>query len=341
MVLPDEALTGASSRHGTALPDGEHERVAVLEWGGWKGFLLSHVLGDEVLRIPTDPFLEFPEEQFDRVCNTSTTVCFQINLSVRDRLPLRISELTERFEERGIYVVNGRIQDIRKSTLQKHLLALGLHSPRADRSGPSDEMLFVKTDLNFGGDLERDLPRANIVSAGIEHLISPDIGAYHYKAVERGKLDEQVWTDPTVVVEKYITNSENSFYRAYFSGKQIIIVHAFNASIIKKIADDARDTNFVSELDFLSAGTDGLPISAALKRDIATFVENTPMEFGCIDIVHDGQDKHYIVDLNLTPYSGSDSDDAELHDFLRLGIIAPTQRRMHRCSMDSPLVRSS
>jgi hypothetical protein len=302
--------------------------VAVLEWRAWDGFLLAHVLSDDAVRIETDPFREFPSEQFDRVCDSVTTVCFQINLSVRGRLPLRIRDLTNRFAERGVYVVNGLVQDIRKSTLQAHLEAIGLPSLKAAPSGSSDEILFVKTDLNYGGDLERRLPPESIAACGFEHLISPDIGAYYYKTVERGELQEDVWNDPAIVVEKYVTNAENSFYRVYFSGKQVIIVKAFAPGVIKKLSADPRDTNFVTDLDHLKAGTDELQISATLKRDVATFVENTPVDFGCIDIVHDGHDKHYIIDLNLTPYAGKkEKNDSYLTNFLRLGITSPPQRK--------------
>jgi hypothetical protein len=310
--------------------------VAVLEWQAWEGFLLAHVLGDEAVRIETDPFREFPSVQFDRVCDSVTAVCFQINLSVRGRLPLRIRDLTNRFVERGVYVVNGLVQDIRKSTLHAHLEAIGLSSLKAAPSGPSDEILFVKTNLNYGGELERWLPPESIATAGLQHLISPDIGAYYYKTVERGRLEEDIWTDPALVVEKYVTNTENSFYRAYFSGKRVIIVKAFAQGIIKKLSNDPRDTNFVTDLEHLRAGTDKLPISAALKRDVATFVERTPVEFGCIDIVHDGKDKHYIIDLNLTPYAGTKVPDVYLINFLRLGITDPPQRKLNDF-VNSPL----
>src|ERR1700754_1296406 len=89
------------------------DKVAVLEWQAWDGFLLKHVLGEQAVRVETDPFREFPSVQFERLCDSFTTVCFQINLSVRGRLPLRVRDLTTRFVERGIYVVNGHVQDIR------------------------------------------------------------------------------------------------------------------------------------------------------------------------------------------------------------------------------------
>jgi hypothetical protein len=312
------------------------DRVAVLEWQAWDGFLLTHVLGEHAVRIETDPFREFPSVRFDRVCDSFETVCFQINLSVRGRLPLRIRDLTNRFLERGVYVVNGLVQDIRKSTLHAHLEAIGLPSLKAAPTGSPDEILFVKTDLNYGGELERWLPPESIAAGGLEHLIAPDFGAYHYKTVKRGILQEGVWTDPALVVEKYVTNAENSFYRVYFSGKQVIIVKAFAPRVIKKLSDDPRDTNFVTDLEHLEAGTDKLPISRTLKRDVATFVGNTPVEFGSIDIVHDGHDGHYIIDLNLTPYAGLKKHDAFLTNFLRLGITNPPQRKPSDC-VNSPL----
>jgi hypothetical protein len=327
MVITDEDVAGRRA---------SDDKIAVLEWRAWKGFLLAHVLGDDAVRIETDPFSEFPPEDFDRISDSFNTVCFQINLSVRSRLPLGIRELTNRFVERGIHVVNGVVQDIRKSTLHAHLDAIGLASLKALPSGPADEILFVKTALNYGGDLERWLPPEQIAAAGFEDLISSEIGAYHYSTVKRGMAGEDIWTDPAIVVERYVSNSEDSFFRVYFSGERVVIVKAFAPGIIKKLSNDARDTNFVSDLEHLKAGTDNLPISRTLTADVATFVENTPVDFGCIDMVHDGHDHHYIVDLNLTPYAGTRVYDRYLNQFLRAGITEPSQRKVIRF-LDSPL----
>jgi hypothetical protein len=339
MVIADDgSSTRGWSGDATSQSGQAGGTVAVLEWRAWDGFLLTHVLRDDAVRIETDPFREFPSAEFDRICDSFTTVCFQINLSVRGRLPLRIRDLTNRFVERGLYVVNGLVQDIRKSTLHAHLEAIGLASLKAAPSGSPEEILFVKTDLNYGGDLERWLPPESIAVAGFERLISSGIGAYRYKTVERRMLEESTWTDPAIVVEKYVGNAENSFYRVYFSGEQVIIVKAFAPGIIKKLSNDPRDTNFVTDLEHLKAGTDDLPISAKLKADVATFVEKTPVEFGCIDLVHDGHDKHYIIDLNLTPYAGKRVHDVFLNNFLRLGIMNANQRKP-AVSIRTPLAR--
>ncbi len=318
--------------------DPKRSAIAVLEWRAWDGFLLSHVLGKKAVRIETDPFREFPSAQLDFLCDSFTTVCFQINLSVRNRLPLRIGDLTNRLVKRGVYVVNGLVQDIRKSTLHAHLEIIGLPSAKATPSGSADEVLFVKTNLNYGGELERWVPAGDIAAGGLEHLVSNDLGAYQYQTVARGMIEERIWTDQSIVVEKYVTNDEDSFYRVYFSGEQIIIVKAFAQGIIKKLSGDPRDTNFVTDLEAIKTGTDGLPISEKLKNIVATFVELTPVEFGCIDIVHDGRDHHYIIDLNLTPYAGKRKHDPFLTNFLRMGITDPT-RRKPEIFLDSPLAK--
>jgi hypothetical protein len=321
-----------------AMPsEGATSTVGVLEWRAWNGFLLSHVLGENAVRIETDPFAKFPDAEFDRICESCSIVCFQINLSVRRQLPLSIGEYTDRFRKRGVYVVNGVVQDIRKSALHAHLEAIGLPSLKASPSGAADEILFIKTDLNYGGDLERWLPAEEIAAGGFDHLISRELGAYHYQTVERRMVQNDVWSDPAIVVEWYVTNSEDSFYRVYFSGKQVIIVKAFAPSIIKKLSGDPRDTNYVTDLEHLKAETDGhLELNANLKRTLATFVEKTPVEFGSIDIVHDGRDHHYIIDLNLTPYAGTRPHDWFLTNFLRMGIVDPTRRKAE-IFLDSPL----
>ena len=309
----------------------------MLEWGAWDGFLLPNLLGDTGVRIATDPFRPLPEADFETVCRRATAVCFHINLSLRRRLPLEVEKLTERFAQRGLDVVNGRALDIRKSALHAHLEAIGLPSARATRNGAPDETLFLKTDLNYGGEPERWLPVDRLAETGLGELVSADLGPHSYRSVCRRDVPESAWTDPSLVVEKFVTNPEDSFFRVYFSGKQIVIVKAFARGAIKKLVDDPRDTNFVSDLEYLRDGSDRLALSARLKRDVVTFVDRTPADFGCIDIVHDGRDRHFVVDLNLTPYAGRHRRSTDLEAFLRLGITRTQRRKTTISSTESPL----
>ena len=188
-------------------------------------------------------------------------------------------------------------------------------------------MLFVKTELNHGGAKEKTLSPELQKRIGLEGLLT-DTGPYDYRIDTRTNICTDVWTNPALVVERYIDNSEGSFYRVYFCGKQFVIVKAYASEIIKKIAADPRDTNYVSELDYLKDGTDELPISPRLKSEVATFIDKTPLEFGCLDIVHDDRENYTIVDLNLTPSADSGDPDEQLSKFLKLGITEACQRKI-------------
>ncbi|NKC11982.1 MAG: hypothetical protein GKR94_07205 [Gammaproteobacteria bacterium] len=126
-----------------------------------------------------------------------------------------------------------------------------------------------------------------------------------------------------MIVERLVTNPEGSFYRVYFCGRQIIIAHAFTSGLIKKLSGNPRDTNHVSEMDYMLDGSDGLSISSRLKREVAIFVQRSPIDYGCLDIMHDGWDNYYVIDPNLTPTGAAKDIDSRLLHFLKHGILHP------------------
>ena len=308
--------------------------IAVLKWQTCTG-LFRFILGDEADIIDVDPFSECSTELFERLCRDYSIVCFQIDLSHFRTLPIAPQSLSRRLRKQGLHVVNGRILDIRKSALHQHLETIGLNSPRALEQGDPEERLFVKSNLNFAGVMESGLAPGLQKQLGFDRLL-PDIGPYDYHILRRKDLAEQVWHDPTLVVEKFISNVEDSFYRVYFCGKQIVVVKGYTAARIKKIADDPRDTNYVSELDYYLDGSDGLPLSPQLKAQVGGFIHKTPVEFGCLDIMHDGKETYTVVDLNLTPSADGGDPSPRLSAFLKLGVTLPAQRKVSR-QIDSAL----
>ncbi|MEM7429490.1 MAG: hypothetical protein AAF441_25740, partial [Pseudomonadota bacterium] len=189
-------------------------------------------------------------------------------------------------------------------------------------------------ELNYGGEMEKTLPpdlRNRMVRPA---AVCREMHALSYKAAARKDLAPSIWSDPSLTVERYIDNAEGSIFRAYFCGSQVIVVKAHDRSLIKKMCGDVRDINYAGSLDQVRAGTDRLPLSARLKRDIARFLDHTPVDFGCIDIVHDGEDNHYIIDLNPTPYARDGAPNEDINSFLRLGL---THGRTIRAPVESPL----
>jgi hypothetical protein len=312
--------------------------VVVLEWPEPGDSLLAGVLGDLADRVEIDPFRRYSTQSLDEICRDATIVCFHIDLTLRRGLPLNIADLSDRLREQGRFVVNGYVQDISKESLARHLRSIQLPTCIATELGPANEELFVKTNLNYGGRKEKNLPPEIVESSRLGELIAPDIGPYSYKVLARKEIPPTLWTDRAHFIEKFVSNVEGTFIRTYFSGVQIIIVVAYAPGAIKKLVGDPRDTNYVTDIAHLKSGAEDFLISDSLKSLICSFVEMTPVEFGCIDIVHDDFDHYYIVDLNTTP-SGGVGTDAELNGYLQLGITEAAYRKTWGW-LDSPLIRS-
>jgi hypothetical protein len=300
--------------------------VVLLEWPEPGNSLLSTVLGDLVDRVQVDPFRDDISQSLEEACRDAEIVCFHIDLTLRRGLPLQVANLSRRLRDQGRFVVNGDLQDISKVALAKHLKSIHLPTCEATRRGPADEALFIKTNLNFGGRKEKTLPSEIIESSNLATLVSREIDSYSYRTLARKDVPDDAWADRALFIERFVTNPADSFVRAYFSGVQIIMVVAYARGPIKKLAGDPRDTNYVTNLEHLKGGAEDFALSDSLKATVCRFVEETPVEFGCIDIVHDDLGRYYIVDLNPTP-SGGVGMDHELNEYLRLGITDPDCRK--------------
>ena len=55
MVIADEVFANRPSGSAAVPREATNGTVAVLEWQAWRGFLITHVLGAEAVRIETDP----------------------------------------------------------------------------------------------------------------------------------------------------------------------------------------------------------------------------------------------------------------------------------------------
>jgi hypothetical protein len=298
--------------------------------------LLSGVLGEFADRVEVDPFRDVSSQSLGDAGSDAEIVCFHIDLTLRCGLGLNVAEWSRRLEADGRYVVNGRVRDISKRSLARHLEMIQLPTCVATRHGPPDEWLFLKTNLNYGGRKEKLLPPEVVEEAELAELLSTEVGPYSYRVLQRKDVPAELWTDRAHVIEKFVTNTEESFVRVYFSGVQVVIVVAYAPGPIKKLQGDERDTNYVTDVNHLKTGAEDFGLSDSLKATVCRFVEQTPVEFGCIDLVHDDAGRYYVVDLNTTP-SGGEGADPELNEYLRLGITDPDRRKTSG-RRDSPLL---
>lgn len=297
-------------------------QILVYEWQAWNGFLISHLIAD-YCRLSAE--YQHDISDFEAVLNPNIkAVLLQINLSYSVRFPAQRAQLIEALQAKGLLVLNQAVGDISKSNLHALLQAHGIASAKADKDGDPDDYLFVKSNLNWGGVAEQRLPKALQ-----KHF--PDVAQMRikrhdqYYLRQRKKLTEEEWSDQSIVIEKYIANDENSFYRVYAFGESLVVVKAYTIGLIKKISGDGRDRNFLYSKSAINDGCTELPdgLNCLLKQ----FIRHIDLCFFCLDIVHDDE-RYYIIDLNLTPWSGVQEQSQEAVNFLCRGAKQYLQGRL-------------
>ena len=287
--------------------------VLVYEWQAWKGFLISHLIAD-YCQVTAD-YQHRPEDMAAFLSPNVKAVLWQINLSQQQAFPNRRTAIIDYLKTRNLLVLNETVDDITKSNLQRCLVDAGLPSVRANPDMPGDTLLMVKSNLNWGGEVETRLPKTvydRLYSEQHQSITRFD----QYYVLPRKDLPDKVWKDSSVVVETYIFNNEESFYRVYGFGESLVVVKAHSKQQIKKINGDPRDYNVLTTQAQLSREGGRLP--PRLKQVLHRFCHRIPIDYFCLDVMHDGNE-FYIVDLNTTPYSGVDEQTGSAVEHLREG----------------------
>ncbi|VAW61694.1 hypothetical protein MNBD_GAMMA11-1609 [hydrothermal vent metagenome] len=286
------------------------DNILVYHWQAWQGFLISHLVADYChLEAQYEDTMQTLES---RLTPNIRAVLLQINLTHSDIFPAQRNALIQALQQRQIPVLNADINDISKRQLHLLLEKSGLCSAKARQQGFDNELLFVKSNLNWGGEVEQRLP---------DTLKKPFLSQQHklvngwdkYYSARRADIHPALWLDSSIVIEKYIENPEQSFFRVYGFGEAIVIVKAHSAALIKKLNEDPRDSNFCFTREQIMKESCSIP--AALQHNIKTFICHYPLAYFCLDIVHDLHN-YFIIDLNLTPYSGEQSQNDNATHFL-------------------------
>jgi len=220
-------------------------------------------------------------------------------------------------------VLNGHVIDISKRWVQAACQHCGLPSTFADRDGRTDELLIVKTNSNYGGESELTLTVSERAFLQINKLngeVSAD--AQSYKIYKRCELTEQVWSDENLVVERFVTNHNNIFFRVYVLYHAVVVEAAVSYPFVKRMCDgmprsifffqNFRAVELYPSLDALRLP--GLP--ADLISSVRRFCKHVSLEFGTIDMVMDDAGTVFIVDVNTTPFWDRTNADF-IPDFLR------------------------
>ena len=289
------------------------DNILVYHWNAWEGFLISHLTADYccIEAAYDDDFSVLSPHLTPNI----EAVLFQINLSDSSAFPACRASIVDQLKARNITVLNVGCTDITKNNLHRQLARAGLNTAKAAREGPAEQSLFIKSNLNWGGEKEKLLPPD--LTDGLRIQQSTRVSGWnHYYRTSRQDVNPALWDDDTLVIEQCIENPEQSFYRVYGFGDAIVLVKAHSPALIKKIINDPRDINTCLTRKDLEEPLSVIP--EALRLQVLGFITHYPLDYFCLDIVHD-LNRFYIIDLNLTPYSGKEAENSEAVQWLVAG----------------------
>jgi hypothetical protein len=294
--------------------------ICVYDWSLWKPMLIKNIAPDA--RGIRAKFQERPERLLRRL--PRGTDCVVVHLDISDNGPFIANprEWARVLTGRGIKVLNLDVQDIRKRTVQAACVAYGLPSLIATPDGPGDELLIVKTNLNSGGVPEQtltarqrarfDLPREpGRINSPKEYFVSP-----------RANVAPEIWKDPELVVERYLTNAAGRFFRIYILHSAVVISEGYSQDKLKRMGRDVRRKNHwlwrEGERIAPHSGS-GAELPVGLLRTLGIFAARFHVDYAAIDIIESATGTFHIIDVNKTPYWGSEHQPGLL-EHMRLGL---------------------
>jgi hypothetical protein len=282
--------------------------VVAYDLSRWQGFLLPVVV-PSAARMPVIPgeskngILARTPEDF------KGTFAFHINLTNSSCCPADRAALVADLLDRGIRTLNSHVVDISKRFVQDASRRAGLETTTASQRGDPSELLIVKTNRNYGGKPEARLSNDIRKAFTLAEQITSSQHDHGYLVFPRRDVPAATWEDPNLVVERYIENASNLFYRAYFVCNRFAVSEGREQALVKTIGRADRQ-----RLLLFSINADGT-IDSAIPSDlqpavdaILRFVNVTCMDFGCLDILRDDNDRFYIVDMNATAHWGAETE---------------------------------
>jgi len=278
--------------------------MIIYDWGTRRSHLAFH-LWPEARVIPADP--EHTASQLapllEREMPADAAFLFHLNVTFSSFWPSDRSALLHWLESRRVRPLNARLVDISKRRIQALNQQLGIPSVRAGRDTPPDTLVIIKTDRNYGGGPERALSGAQRARLGMT-LGNPRITRFdQYEICEAARVTESDWSDPLLVVERYVRNSRHAYYRCYFAGEYAVLSEAINPRPIQKMLTGLPRSDWC-----LGENDPALPEALKrLMRNCELLRHAMGLDFGTMDVMMDDAGTAYIVDVNATPAWGDES----------------------------------
>jgi hypothetical protein len=273
----------------------------VYDWNAWEDFLIARLVPRATV-LPArinHPLVHI----LGSLPNNARTFLFNIDCTITRLFPTCRCELMSVLEERGILVLNRGVSDISKKTIQRRCRNLGLNHALAEPQGETSELILVKTNLNFGGENECKLSENERKILGVGETTKVIQGPYKYLVLPREDIDPSWWRDDSLILERYIGNKEDHYYRWWRFLDHMVLIEMYNPEKIKKMGDSRllRQWQFISVDDTVAEASSG-DYPKKMVRDLLHFERDFIPDFGTVDVVRDDCGEPYIIDVNKTPY---------------------------------------
>lgn len=295
----------------TNLPPLQKSGISVYEWNAWNGFMFPAIC-PHANRIPSK-IRQSNQSILDALPADTNYFLFQVNLTDSNPFFAAKEVLLETLKERNIIPLNGLLSDISKSRLQETCSTIGINTTRAERNGNENDVLIVKTNLNFGGQPElklngNEMQALNIAPPSIQIDVN-------YPVLYRKQIPEAIWDNKELVIEKYISNQADIFFRVYKLLNRLVISEVIDHNLIKKMPEGIPRINTYCDATDMSLLPEPGIKHANLLKDILAFSDAIQLDYGALDVVRSDDGQHYIIDVNPTPYWGGSGQQIML-DFL-------------------------
>lgn len=284
---------------------------------------LSHVVLPAATRLAVGP-----GETLDRILRRLPRGCRVVLPAINLTRPWPLlpgrAALQAALAERGIALLNRRVEDQGKRALQAALARLDLPTTAAAAGRDPLELLLVKSELNSGAIAERQLSPAQRVALGLAPVPPQVPGRDAYRLLPRGEVPPAWFADPWLHIERYVPAPGGVSFRLLLAGRTgAAMVRRGDAPVVRAARAPLLD------LVLLSAGREGWeperpshPALAAVLAAVGRLATGCGLDFGALDVVVDGEGRAYVIDLNLTPHQGVQRDNAALNRHLRAGLLA-------------------
>jgi hypothetical protein len=284
------------------------DTLVVYDRSTWQGFLLPTIAPNArrlEARIGEDP----PRILRRLGATTPSTFVFHVDLTDSSRCPFGRSRLTNALTLRGWRVLNPAFTDVSKRFVQKVCRRAHLNVTAAGEAGDPNEVVIMKTNRNYGGKPEAALApstRARLRIAAEPVRDSPDHG---YIVCTRKQVPAAVWKSPAFVVERYVENSRNFFYRAYLLDGHVALSEGEDPALVKTIGRAKRHRLVLFSFSVRRGVMGEVPPDLAGAADaVSRFAAAARMDYGCLDVLWDGAGGFYIVDITTTPHWGREDE---------------------------------